>query len=86
MSSGFPLFPKEGQGEICLVCPCVGMTPFGELSPDQSFQFFIYLEEKKDLLAFRFPQGSQLIRVSSGCDFVADIVDAEHVSHQKPAT
>jgi hypothetical protein len=58
----------------------------GDLSVEQRFQLFIHLKKQKDLLALRFPQGSQLIRLDSGCDLAADVVDAEHMPRQEPAS
>jgi len=60
-----------------LFTPCARC---GELSLDELLQFLIHLEEEKDLFAFCFPQGRQLIRSYSGSDLVADVVDAEHVT------
>jgi len=55
----------------------------GALCHKEFFQRFVQLEKEQDLLTLRFPEGRQILRFYSGCDFVADIVDAEHVAGQK---
>jgi hypothetical protein len=63
----------------------MALSQRAELSLDQLFQFFIHLKEEKNLFALCVAQGRQLIRLDSGCDLVADVVDAEHMSRQQRA-